>query len=91
MAYTHKFREAKPKYVDIGDSFYVHKIGRDTNGNKSIWVAKGNNKPIKIQTNGNLPITHKNAMTNLSWFDADDRKPVKDSIDEIISYMKDKK
>ena len=89
MAYTSKFKEAKPKYVDIGDSFYVHKIGRDTNGNKSIWVSKGNNKPIKIQTNGNLPITHRNA-SDLKFFQTND-KDVVSVKNEIISYMKDKK
>lgn len=89
MAYTGKFREAKPKYVFIGESFYVHKIGRDTNGNKSIWVSKGNNKPVKIQTNGVLPITHRNA-SDLKFFQGNG-KDVVSTIDEIISYMKNKK
>ena len=44
--------------VDIGDGFYVHHAGYDSNGNWSVWVSKGANRAHKIQTNQNAPTAH---------------------------------
>ena len=46
------------KSIDIGEGRYVHKHGRDTNGNHSVWVSQGAGKPQKIQSVQNLPTVH---------------------------------
>lgn len=63
------YRELRPEFktkttaasspVDIGDGYYVHKIGYDRNGNWAVWVSKGSNPATKIQTNGDAPLAHK--------------------------------
>jgi len=45
--------------IDIGDGYYVHKVGYDRNGNWSVWVSKGANPAMKIQTNGDAPEAHR--------------------------------
>lgn len=35
--------------IDIGDGFYLKKVGLDMNGNWSYWVSRGNNGFRKIQ------------------------------------------
>jgi len=46
------------KSIDIGEGRYVHKHGRDTNGNHSVWVSQGAGTPQKIQSVQNLPTVH---------------------------------
>lgn len=42
------------KPVDLGGGIYLHKIGIDANGNKSIWASRGANRSIKFQTNDDM-------------------------------------
>lgn len=47
--------------VDIGGGIEVHRHGNDENGNHCVWVTySGQHRARKIQTNGNLPVQHRN-------------------------------
>lgn len=41
---------------------HSYKIGRDTNGNKTVRVIPSTGRGFSIQTNGNLPITHRDGI-----------------------------
>lgn len=45
--------------IDIGDGYYAHKIGYDRNGNWAVWVSKGTNPAMKIQTKDDAPEAHR--------------------------------
>lgn len=76
----------KDEAVDIGKGYYVTKIGKDKNGNKCVYVAKGSNKAKAIQTNGNCPTVHSDA-TKPSWFSDSSDPDVKKGISEIMDYL----
>ena len=76
----------KEDSVDIGKGYYVTKIGKDKNGNKCVYVAKGSNKAKAIQTNGNCPTVHSDA-TKPSWFSDSTDPDVKKGIAEIMEYL----
>lgn len=81
-------KESKLKSVDIGDGYYVKKVGNDTNGNSSVWVSKGANKAKKIQMNGVVK-DKSNVMTDkLKYFENNKNTKVKKSIKEIKDYYK---
>lgn len=77
------FSESKTA-VEIGDSLYLNRVGMDDNGNKSIWISKGANKPKKIQTNQNLPVTHNKLKPGKDW----QVEIPSDVKDEIKAYYK---
>jgi hypothetical protein len=41
------------------------KLGRDINGNKRLIIKEGDKRAKSIQTNGNLPLTHRDGIG--SW------------------------
>lgn len=58
--------EEAAKYIDIGDGFYINRVGLDPNGNYSVWVSRGSNPSRKIQTNRNAPAAHQKDMKQLA-------------------------
>lgn len=76
------------KSVDIGDGFYIDKVGMDNNGNSSVWMSKGSNKAKKIQING--VITDKsNVMSDkLEYFEDKEDTKVKKTIEELKDHYK---
>ncbi len=40
-------------------------ISRDTNGNKTVKITKAGYRGFSIQTNGNLPETHRTGIPNI--------------------------
>lgn len=58
-AKAEKTATAAANPIDIGDGYYAHKIGYDRNGNWAVWVSKGANPALKIQTNGEAPEAHR--------------------------------
>ncbi len=51
-----------------------YKIGRDRNGNKVVKVVPANGRGFSIQTNGNLPLTHKRDVG--TWTDGEVKRYV---------------
>lgn len=44
----------------------TYKISRDINGNKTIRIQAPGRRGFSIQTNGNLPNTHRNGVTAMT-------------------------
>ena len=44
-------------------NYHEYTIGRDTNGNKVVRVKTSGRRGFSIQTNGNLPQTHRDGVT----------------------------
>jgi hypothetical protein len=82
-------REAKqPKYVDIGDGFYVNKVGLDPNGNSCVWVSKGSGRAKKIQMGGTIPNKSDIMSDKLKFFQDKNDPDTKKSIEKIKEYYK---
>ena len=79
---------AKKKYVDIGDGLYVIKVGKDSNGNSSVWIAKGSGRAKKIQMVGVIYDKNSVMSEKLKYFDDLDNPDVKRTIKEIKDYYK---
>ena len=80
--------QAKKKYVDIGEGFYVSKVGKDANGNSSVWVSKGSGRAKKIQINGVVSDKSNVMSEKLKYFDNQNDPKVKKTIKEIKDYYK---
>ena len=48
----------------VGSGEMKAKMSRDKNGNKTVIVTLMYGRSFAIQTNGNLPLTHKNDVPN---------------------------
>lgn len=86
----------KPKFVEIGDGFYVNKVGKDPNGNSCVWVQKGAGRSKKIQLVGVIPNKKDIITEGIEFFqdknDPDIQKSIKALKDYYKKYlMKDKK
>lgn len=79
------------KTIELPDSnLHLNGAGRDTNGNRVIKLSFPNSRAFGIQTNGNLPKTHKlisgkNTVTQLSKLKYADLKFISR---EAASYLK---
>lgn len=81
--------EAKqPKYVDIGDGYYVNKVGLDPNGNSSVWVSKGSGRAKKIQMGGTIPHKRDIMEDKLKFFQDKNDPDTKEAISKIKEYYK---
>ncbi len=67
--------------VEIGNGFYVNKVGKDGNGNSCVWVQKGAGKSKKIQLVGVIPNKKEIALGKLDFFRDKNDLDTKKSID----------
>ena len=61
-------------------------IGRDTNGNKTVKIKKSGYRGFSIQSNGNLPISHRTGIPNLEEVQAFIRKHGTFHQQQIVFY-----
>ena len=78
----------QPKYVDIGDGFYVNKVGLDPNGNSSVWVSKGSGRAKKIQMTNAIPNKSDIMSDKLKFFQDKNDPDTKKSIEAIKEYYR---
>ena len=50
------------KHRQNGPRFFTFKLGRDINGNSLVRISAAGIRGFSIQTNGNLPQTHRNGV-----------------------------
>ena len=78
----------KPKYVEIGDGFYVNKVGKDPNGNSCVWVQKGEGRSKKIQLVGVIPNKKDIIADGIEFFQDKNDPDTKKSVDALKEYYK---
>lgn len=78
----------KPKYVEIGDGFYVNKVGKDPNGNSCVWVQKGAGRSKKIQLVGNIPNKKDIISDGIEFFQDKNDPDTQNSVKALKDYYK---